>query len=244
MRLLRQQSVFVGRRRRRERSLQRHGIRGRHAAMDEVSLLGRDSLKGRDRLPEILGQKLLRGVAQPVGDTEGAELGEISVVENQDEMTRLFAEAGERVCMTAREIPDIAGIEVVDLGAAGRIDDRGADAPLEDKSPFRRRRVPVQLARDARLKPHRHAGDSLRDRQLLDGRFLAEAAAVDLAGRFLEREFEGRQFLARQERIGNVVLERKVDDVAGQRHGCWPPACSQQRRKDRLRAKLSATAKR
>ena len=30
--------------------------------------------------------------------------------------------------------------------------------------------------------------------QLLDGRFLAEAAAVDLAGRFLEREFEGRQF--------------------------------------------------
>jgi hypothetical protein len=103
-------------------------------------------------------------------------------------MARFFAEAGERVCVTAREIPEIAGIEVVNLGSAGGIDDRGADAPLEDKSPFRRRRVPVQLARDARLKPHRYAGDSLRDRQLLDGRFLAEASAVDLAGRFLERE--------------------------------------------------------
>src|SRR5205823_294973 len=126
MRLLRQQPIFVSGRRRRECPLQRHGVRGRYAAMDEVGLLGGYPLKDRRRLAEILGQKLLRGMSQPIGNAEGAELGEISVIENQNEVTRLFAEASERVCVTAREVPDVARIEIVDLGSAGRIDNRGA----------------------------------------------------------------------------------------------------------------------
>ena len=154
---------------------------------------------------------------EPVGDAEGTELGEISVVENQDEMAWLVADPRQRVGVTTREIPDIAGIEVVDLGAAVRIDHRGAHAPLVHKRPLCRGWVPVQCTRDARLEPHRYAGDPLRDRQLRDGRFLAEAAAIDLAGRFFQRKLEGRQLRAGQERIGNIVLERKLG--AGLRHG-------------------------
>ena len=93
-------------------------------------------------------------MSEPVSNAESAELGEIAVVENQDEMTRCVAETGQRVRKTARKIPDIAGIEVVDLRTAKRVERRGAHTPFHDKGPFGRGRVPVQLTRHARLKPH------------------------------------------------------------------------------------------
>ena len=49
--------------------------------------------------------------------------------------------------------------------------------PSIDERPLGRGGVPVQLAHGARLELHRDAGDPLGDRQLLDGRLLAGAAA-------------------------------------------------------------------
>ena len=77
--------------------------------------------------------------------------------------------------------------------------DGGADAALEDERPFGRGGVPVQFAHRAGLKPHRDAGDPLGDRQLRDRRLLAVAVADDLAVRLLQREFERRQILAREQ---------------------------------------------
>ena len=97
------------------------------------------------------------------------------------------------------------------------IDDGGADAALENKRPFGRGGVPVQLAHRAGLKPHRDAGDALGDRQLLNRRLLAVAVADDLAFRLLQREFESRQILARERRVRNVVHETRI--AAGGRQG-------------------------
>ena len=91
-----------------------------------------------------------------------------------------------------------------------RIDDGGADAALEHERPFGRGGVPVQFAHRAGLKPHRDAGDSLGDRQLRDRRLLAVTVADDLAVRLLQREFEGRQILARERWVGNIVHETRI----------------------------------
>ena len=53
-------------------------------------------------------------------------------------------------------------------------------------------------------------GDPLGDRQLLDGRLLAVAAADHLALRLLQLEFERRQLLAGEYRVGHVVHETRV----------------------------------
>jgi hypothetical protein len=63
---------------------------------------------------------------------------------------------------------------------------------------------------------HRHAGDRLGYRQLLDGGFLAVAVADHLAFRLLQLELEGRQLVTREQHVGDVVLER---ELIGRRHG-------------------------
>ena len=156
-------------------------------------------------------------MSDPVGDAKGAEFGEVAVVEDQDEVTGLVAETLQHVAVAARKVPDVAGIEIVGLGEAAWIDDGGADAALENERPLRRGGVPVQLAHRAGLKPHRDAGDPLGNRQLRNRRLLAVTVADDLALRLLQREFEGRQILARECWIRNVVHETRI--AAGRREG-------------------------
>jgi hypothetical protein len=88
-------------------------------------------------------------MSDPVGDAEGAEFGEVAVVEDQDEVTRLVADTLQHVAVAAREVPDVAGFEIVGLGKAAWVDDGGADAALENKRPFGRGGVPVQFAHRA-----------------------------------------------------------------------------------------------
>ena len=153
----------------------------------------------------------------PVGDAECAEFGEIAVVEDQDEVTRLVTEALQHMTVATREVPDVTWIEIVGLGEAVWVDDGGADAALENERPLRRGGVPVQLAHRAGLKPHRDASDPLGNRQLRNRRLLAVTVADDLAFRLLQREFEGRQILARECWVRNVVHETRI--AAGRREG-------------------------
>src|SRR5207237_7532288 len=97
----------------------------------------------RFRQAEILRQQRRRCVSDPVGDAEGAEFGEVTVVENQDEVTGLVAKALQHVAVAAREVPDVAGVEIVGLGKAAWIEDGGADAALKYERPFGCGGVPV-----------------------------------------------------------------------------------------------------
>jgi len=122
-------------------------------------------------------------------------------------MSRLVAQALEHVAVAAGKIPDVAGLEIVGLGTPPRVDHGRAHAAFYDKRPLGRGGVPVQLAHGARLQLHRHARDPLGDRQLLDCRLLAVAAADLLALRLLQLELEGRQLIPGEQGVGDVVLE-------------------------------------
>ena len=209
-RRLRQHPVFV-RLGRRFYALQWHALhRRRNLAARKIHFLLRERIESGFRQAKILRQQRPGRVPDPVGDGERAELGEIAIVEDQDEVTRLVAQALQHVAVAARKIPDVAGIEIVGLGCALRIDHRGAHASLQHEGPFRGGGVPVQFAHRAGLELHGDAGNALGDRQLGDGRFLAKAVADHLALALLQREFEGRQLLVRERGIGDVVHEARI----------------------------------
>ena len=56
----------------------------------------------------------------------------------------------------------------------------------------------------------RYARDSFRDRQLFDSYFFAKAVPENFPFRFLQFEFEWRQFFPRQQRIRNIVLKTVI----------------------------------
>ena len=176
----------------------------------QVDLLFGKAVERRFRQAEVLGQQRLGRVADPVGDAERAELGEVAVVEDQDEVAGLVAQALKHVAVAAGEIPDVARLEIIGLGVALRIDDGRAHAPLEDEGPLGGGGVPVQLAHRTRLQPHRNPGDAFGDRQLLDGGLLAKAVADHFALGFLQRKFERRQFIAGQQRIRDIIHEARI----------------------------------
>jgi hypothetical protein len=116
-----------------------------------------------------------------------------------------------------------------------RIDDCGANAALDDECPFGCRGVPVKLAHRARFEPHGDPGDAFGDWQLLDRRLLAVTSADDLSLRFLQGKLEGRQVIAREERIGDVVHEARI---AGRRRLRCGHSCRSKRGADKNVASL------
>ena len=133
-------------------------------------------------------------MADPIGDTKRGELGEITIVKNQNEIRWLVAEAFEHVGVTAWKVPDVARIKVVRFSLSSRVDDGGAYATFQHECPFRSGCMPVKLAHHARLQLHRYAGDSSRDRELLNSYFLPDAVPENFPFRFFQFEFESRQF--------------------------------------------------
>jgi hypothetical protein len=146
----------------------------------DVHLVPGEADEGRLGEVEVLGREALGGVADPVGDAERAELGEVAIVEDQDKVARLVTEALEHVAVAAGEVPDVARLELVRLGVALRVEDRSADVALDDERPLGGGGMPVQFTRCPRLEHHRDTGDPPGDRQLLDCRLLAVAVADDL----------------------------------------------------------------
>lgn len=144
-------------------------------------------------------------------------------------MARLVAQGFEDVAVTAREVPDIAGAEIIGLRTALRVDHRGAHLAFGDERPFRCGGVPMQFAHHARLHAHRDAGDPFGDRQLRDRRFLAVAAAHHASCGLLQLELEGGELLSGRDGIGNVVLKAGVaafrtDEVVNENMGL--PLCA------------------
>src|SRR4029077_18398032 len=186
VRCFRKHPKFVGLRWSNTRALQifRYLLR-RNRAAGEVNLLPWKTVKRRLRQPKIFRQQRFGRVPDPIGDAEGAELGEITVIENQNKMRRFIAEALEHVRVAARKIPNVAGLKVVRLRLPCRVDDRGAHAPFQDERPFRSGCMPMKLPHHARLKLHRHSSDPLRDWQLFDSYFLSKTVPENFSFRFL-----------------------------------------------------------
>ena len=119
-------------------------------------------------------------MAEPIGDGEGSELGEIAVVEDEHEGANAGTDPLNRVAMTAREIPDVAGAEIDDLGLSLRIDGGDAAVSVDHIGPFGGVGVPMQLAQTAGIERHIDPGKLVGDRELGDRDLLGGAAVADL----------------------------------------------------------------
>jgi hypothetical protein len=96
----------------------RSGDEGRNLALGEVDLFLRKTVEGRRRNAEVLGEQFFGRVADPVRDAEGAEFGEVAIVEDENKVARLIAQGFDDMPVTAREIPDVARLKVIGLAAA------------------------------------------------------------------------------------------------------------------------------
>src|SRR5262249_6258206 len=126
------------------------------------------------------GQEVLRRDVDPVGDRKCAVLGERAIVERQDEMARLVADALDRMAVAPGEIPKIAGLAVVYLARTPRLDPHRLAAAGDDEGPFGSDGMPMQFARCARVEEHVDAREPFAHRELVNGRFLGPAAGRDL----------------------------------------------------------------
>src|SRR5215211_3549567 len=134
-----------------------------HLALVDVSLLRRDIGKSTLRHAEVRSQHVLRRVREPVGQREGAVLGEVAIVEDEQELA--FFQSLERVRDAGGEVPQVAHAEIID-GVPPVLVDRGdPDSTIEHESPLGLL-VPVHLAHPARRKAHIHTREGRRDRQL------------------------------------------------------------------------------
>jgi hypothetical protein len=103
------------------------------------------------------------------------------VIKAEDEMSFIGTKGLQSVTMTFREIPDVAWSEIVLGTLAVWGDDRCANISLYHEGPLGRDRVPVQLAKAAWFQPHGNAGNTRRNRQLFDRRFLRRTALANPA---------------------------------------------------------------
>jgi hypothetical protein len=200
LRRLRQKPVAMGERRR----VQRAGSWifrqwRRHRTFSDIDFMVGEVREGGDRHAEILGEYLMRRVPEPIGDRERAELGEVAVVEHEDEGAAAF-ETLDRMAVAARKVPHIARPKVDDLRLVLRIDRGDACAALDHISPLGSIGVPVQLAHRAGLERHVDPGELVGHRELHDGRLLG-GAAIELLGRCrAKRVAEGGKLRSRERR--------------------------------------------
>ena len=186
--------------------------RRRDLALENVEVVARDVGEVARLGAEVLGQHLFWQVSEPLADEEGVVLVEVAVIEHQQELAPLV-ERLDGVREAAREIPEVALLDVGDEAAPVVVDAGDAGVANEHQRPFVRL-VPVQLADGARIEPHIDAGHLGRDRELADGGLPGPSAGLQAVVAEVERPFEVRQAAAIGEHAGIDVrvfgLDRPV----------------------------------
>src|SRR5215813_2714453 len=102
-------------------------------------------------------------------------------------MARLVTDALDRMAVAPGEIPKIAGLVVVDLARARRLDHHRLASPVDDEGPFGGDGVPVQLARCSRVEKHMDAREPFAYRELMERRLLRPTARGDFRIAAVER---------------------------------------------------------
>src|SRR5947207_12768185 len=100
-------------------------------------------------------------MSNPIGDTERSKLGEVTVIENQNEMRGLLAETFKHMGMPTREVPDVSWIAVVRVSLTSRVDYGCSNAAFEHTWPLGSCSMPVKLAHRAWLDTACDARDPL-----------------------------------------------------------------------------------
>ena len=104
-------------------------------AVEDVELLGRDVGEVGDVGLEVLGQHFLGVVREDLADQVGVVVGEVALVEDEDELGALV-ERLDAVRHAGGEEPEVASLQVVDEIFAVLVHRCDAYAAVEDVGPF------------------------------------------------------------------------------------------------------------
>ncbi len=140
------------------------GERAGHLRLENVALLRRNIGKSAFRDAEIRRQHILRHVRKPVGNGKGVEVGEVTVVKDEQKLAT-FLEPLNRMGNARGKVPQVAHADIGNKIPPVRIDRGNARPPRNHERPFRLL-VPMQLAHSARRQAHVDPRQRGRDRQL------------------------------------------------------------------------------
>ena len=95
--------------------------------LKDILVLFVNVLEHLRRQAEVLRNDRLRSVLDPLVQQKGRVFGEVAVIEDEEELRTILAQALERVRMTGGKVPQVALLEVVDERAAIGVQSRDAN---------------------------------------------------------------------------------------------------------------------
>jgi hypothetical protein len=189
----------------RSRRALRLGERTRLLALEDPEIFERNVLERVGGYAEVGGQYVGRCVSDPVGEQQRVEFGRHAVIEREQEFSPACADTLQRVRQPGREVPEIASLHILNRRPAFFVEHGNAAFAVEHDCPLGLL-VPVHFADAACRKPHVHAGNILRYREVRLSDFPRPAAILDALVRIVERRPEKRQAV---DVGGRRILERR-----------------------------------
>jgi hypothetical protein len=119
-------------------------------------------------------------MGKPIGHQQSVELARCAVIEADNKFATVRSEALQRMRITGRKIPDIALLDVGNIGAAQRIDHGHPAVAVSHVRPLGRL-MPMQLADAAGRQSHIDAGDGCGNCEVRLGHLPRPAAVLNAA---------------------------------------------------------------
>jgi hypothetical protein len=168
--------------------LDRRGHSAREYVAFVVRVGGKVVERGANGESEVPGEDVRRRVGEPVCQEEGLVLGEVAVVEDEQELTTGI-ETLDRVGDARREVPQVATEHVRDEVPAGGVDGGDARRPGDHVGPLGLL-VPVHLADSAGLEAHVDPRELGRHGELARCHLAGPAAGEHAVARLRVRELQ------------------------------------------------------
>lgn len=105
---------------------------------------------------------------KPVGQNKGRLLREVAVIKDEEELGSVLTETLQRVRDTAREVPQVTLLQVVDEVAALVVESSDSDLAVKDVGPLSLL-VPVKLTNDTLVESHVDTSELNAGGKLTDG---------------------------------------------------------------------------
>ena len=125
-------------------------------------------------------------MGKPISHQQCVELARRAVIEADDEFATVRPEALQRMRVAGRKIPDVAFLDVGNIGAADRIDHGHPAVTVSHVRPLSRL-MPMQLTDAAGRQSHIDAGDGCGNCEVRLGHLPRPAAVLDAALHGVER---------------------------------------------------------
>lgn len=153
---------------------------------------------------EVLRKHRLGRARNPIGEQECRVLGEVAVVEDEEELGAIGTEALQRVRVARWEVPEVALLEVIDKATTLGVERSDADLALENVRPLSLL-VPMQLTDNALVQTHIHTSELLAGSKLANRCLSGPPTLFDANMRVCKRPAHVRN--------GTMIRTRRANQV-------------------------------